>query len=52
ISARNEGDIDELGQKIGQAVFDLYDLEDKDVQEHVNRYNGQHDSVRPLDPLE
>jgi len=52
ISARNEGDIDELEQEIDQVVFDLYDLEDENVQEHINRYNSQHDSVRPLDPLE
>jgi len=33
-------------------MFDLYDLKEENVQEHVNRYNAQHDSVRLLDLLE
>jgi len=52
ITTRNGQDIDELEQEIDKAVFDLYELEDENVQEHINRYNGQHESVRSLDLLE
>jgi len=52
ISARNDGDIAELEEQINEAVFELYRLSEEDVQEHVHRYNRQHESVKPLDIID
>lgn len=49
VSARKKGDVGELEQEIDEAVFELYEITDSDVQEHVYRYNRQHKSVKPLD---
>ncbi|WP_082230168.1 TaqI-like C-terminal specificity domain-containing protein [Halorubrum lipolyticum] len=52
ISERDEGDLDELEQEIDEAVFELYDMSEQSLQEHVYRFNSQHESVQPLDLLE
>lgn len=52
ISIRNNGDIAELEEQINEAVFELYGLSEEGIQEHVHRYNRQHESVKPLDIID
>lgn len=52
IDERNEGDLDGLEQDISELVFNQYGISDPNVQEHIRRYNTQHESVTPLDTFE
>ena len=38
ITTRSGQDIGELEQEIDEAVFDLYEFEDENVQKHINSY--------------